>query len=85
MLLSQQSCAFVGTRHNHAECLELLKPGSRTKRVDFGASGEVSRFGVGPSAIVAQSGVNCQAIFLTSAKFLTWYCFSVILLLRIKK
>jgi len=29
--------------------------------------------------------VRCQANFLTSAKFLTCYCFSVILLLSIKK
>jgi len=28
---------------------------------------------------------RCQAKFLTSAKFLTCYCFSVISLLRIKK
>jgi len=28
---------------------------------------------------------SCQAKFLTSAKFLTCYCYSVILLLRIEK
>jgi len=39
----------------------------------FGRAAEVERTG------------RCQAKFLTSAKFLTFYCFSVISLLRIKK
>jgi len=31
-----------------------------------------------------QSRLRCQAKFLTSAKFLTFFCFSVILLIKIK-
>jgi len=47
--------------------------------VQFGSCSEVQ------NPVGSQSGDRCQAKFLTSAKFLTCYCFSVILLLRIKK
>ena len=42
--------------------------------------------GAGPGVgFLNENRIRCQAKFLTSAKFLTCYCFSVILIHRVKK